>query len=631
MASRQDKAWTYRVENIPYDTTVEQLIERHFFSEDQNHLSVKSIFPSVDAIEGEEENFELTATVLFKPPTPRPEGLRVPPSSDITVSKQFQGFTPLYVPPADTKIDADVIAITGLAGHAYGSWAWSEERMWLRDDLKKDVANARILTYGYDSECENRPIIFIGHSLGCLIIKKVMIEAWEKGIHGARLPVRAIVFLAAPHRGLDVQALQSLVKQTPSKQLVSELERNSPTLRDLNSRFRRFGDEIDILTCYEMKQTKTVMETEDGSWVRKGKYVTMVDQESATLSYPREKAKGVAEDHSKIAKIRRTQGGIYPNIRSAIKRALRPTVTVADEHQTSSLRAQEPTHGQAAVPWASPYHHGELYSQAHPLEATSSSMYRHGEAGGLHVIGTPYRPTTPSQTWPRHLTEVPMQMSHRFSTANLARSLSDGTLVSLEPPQAFLAGGYSRSSTPQPPQPPTRSQSQPEPLAVPTLEPSEPELKLNMMAKSVSEQELESNSGAESETGPEVTPAPQSRPEPEMKVAMPWEELSATSTEPKVQPRAELDPQQDIRPYPECSEAISDPDSRPSSEEMDRQLEEKRKKKAALAEAKEKESKLAAQRAEIEATRQRTLELQRQLEALNDDDDSSDDEDGPRA
>ncbi|WYZ40179.1 hypothetical protein EsH8_IV_000520 [Colletotrichum jinshuiense] len=57
--------------------------------------------------------------------------------------------------------------------------------------------------------------------------------------------------------------------------------------------------------------------------------------------------------------------------------------------------------------------------------------------------------------------------------------------------------------------------------------------------------------------------------------------------------------------------------------------EEKRKKKAALADAKEKEAKLAARRAEIEAARQRELELQRQLEAMNEDDSSSDDEDGP--
>ena len=56
--------------------------------------------------------------------------------------------------------------------------------------------------------------------------------------------------------------------------------------------------------------------------------------------------------------------------------------------------------------------------------------------------------------------------------------------------------------------------------------------------------------------------------------------------------------------------------------------EEKKRKKAAMAEAKEKEAKLVARRAEIEAARQRELELQRQLEAMNEDS-SSDDEDGP--
>ncbi|KAI0378731.1 hypothetical protein F5Y04DRAFT_261465 [Hypomontagnella monticulosa] len=58
--------------------------------------------------------------------------------------------------------------------------------------------------------------------------------------------------------------------------------------------------------------------------------------------------------------------------------------------------------------------------------------------------------------------------------------------------------------------------------------------------------------------------------------------------------------------------------------------EEKKRKKAAMAEAKEKESKLAAQRAEIEAARQRELELQRQLAAMEDEDSSSDDDEGPQ-
>ena len=47
-----------------------------------------------------------------------------------------------------------IIAVTGLAGHAYGSWAHSTERMWLRDYLPKDAPNARILTYGYPSKLQ---------------------------------------------------------------------------------------------------------------------------------------------------------------------------------------------------------------------------------------------------------------------------------------------------------------------------------------------------------------------------------------------------------------------------------------------------------------------------------------------
>jgi actin cytoskeleton-regulatory complex protein PAN1 len=59
-----------------------------------------------------------------------------------------------------------------------------------------------------------------------------------------------------------------------------------------------------------------------------------------------------------------------------------------------------------------------------------------------------------------------------------------------------------------------------------------------------------------------------------------------------------------------------------------RKEEEKRRKKAAQAEAKEKEARLAQQRADIEAAQEREKELQRQLEAIQNED-SSDDE-GPQ-
>ena len=51
-----------------------------------------------------------------------------------------------------------VIAITGLGGHAFGSWRSRistecplDRPMWLRDYLPKRFPNARVMTYGYDS------------------------------------------------------------------------------------------------------------------------------------------------------------------------------------------------------------------------------------------------------------------------------------------------------------------------------------------------------------------------------------------------------------------------------------------------------------------------------------------------
>jgi hypothetical protein len=46
-----------------------------------------------------------------------------------------------------------IIAVTGLAGHAFGSWkSRGEQQMWLRDFLPNAIKTARIFTYGYDTK-----------------------------------------------------------------------------------------------------------------------------------------------------------------------------------------------------------------------------------------------------------------------------------------------------------------------------------------------------------------------------------------------------------------------------------------------------------------------------------------------
>jgi hypothetical protein len=47
---------------------------------------------------------------------------------------------------------SSVIAVTGLRGHAHGSWkSRQSSRMWLKDLLPNTVPSLRVMTYGYDS------------------------------------------------------------------------------------------------------------------------------------------------------------------------------------------------------------------------------------------------------------------------------------------------------------------------------------------------------------------------------------------------------------------------------------------------------------------------------------------------
>ena len=76
---------------------------------------------------------------------------------DIIFDQTFHGLTQLYNPTVDSpEITADVVAITGLDGHAYGSWSGGNpKRMWLRDFLSEDLPKCRVMIYGYNSKLSN--------------------------------------------------------------------------------------------------------------------------------------------------------------------------------------------------------------------------------------------------------------------------------------------------------------------------------------------------------------------------------------------------------------------------------------------------------------------------------------------
>lgn len=189
------RVWVYRREGIPIGTSKDDF-RQGFPLDVRDQIKVTSLSPSLNVNQP-----TLIATFSFD----------ARPGDELLLSedKDFYGFTPLYTPEGD--IEADIIALTGLAGHAFGSWAASPH-MWLRDFLPNDLPRARILLYGYDSNLagsqsrniladlsnnfviklhtmrslsrsEDRPLILIGHSLGCLIIKDALTEMTSFPVH----------------------------------------------------------------------------------------------------------------------------------------------------------------------------------------------------------------------------------------------------------------------------------------------------------------------------------------------------------------------------------------------------------------------------------------------------------------
>ncbi|KAG7046926.1 hypothetical protein JMJ77_0015143 [Colletotrichum scovillei] len=250
----------------------------------------------------------------------------------------FSGFTPLQR-DVETSCNVDVIAMSGLGGHAFGSF---KERggpfMWLRDALPLDIPNARILIYGYDTQLVRsssfqnlsdlgralqidlrgiqdskhpHPIVFIGHSLGGLVIKEVssIQSTTEEGIHQlltallypfvqtiVRMKeetheahasildsISGFIFFGVPHQGLAIESLVPLVKNQPNRSLLESLNRNSALLQRLDKEFNNVinARRPSIVSFYETEKSPTAVEV-NGKWELSGPSEVLVDVSSAT-------------------------------------------------------------------------------------------------------------------------------------------------------------------------------------------------------------------------------------------------------------------------------------------------------------------------------------------------------------
>lgn len=108
-----------------------------------------------------------------------------------------------------------------------------------------------------------RPIIFIAHSLGGIIVKQAL--AWahrEPRYQTLKDHTLGIVFFGTPHRGSEkanygktLANVATGVMHKPRSKLLNALQSNSDTLMRLTSDFKFEAPNMEIMTFYETKPT----------------------------------------------------------------------------------------------------------------------------------------------------------------------------------------------------------------------------------------------------------------------------------------------------------------------------------------------------------------------------------------
>ncbi|KAM7215760.1 putative WD40 domain containing protein [Rhypophila decipiens] len=239
--------------------------------------------------------------------------------------------------------DADIIFVHGLGGSSLKTWSWNRDAgnfwpTWIH--LEEGLARLRIFTFGYnanfrdskttysildfsksllaymqaygsdganDTAIGGKPIVFVCHSMGGLVVKKALVLGKTNDQYASLLSrVHGIMFLSTPHRGSShastLNGLLSLLVGSSKKVYVSELEPSSTSIGDINEQFRGICGSWELVSFYENKVTK----------LSPGIKRIIVDKNSGILNYPKEISIPLDADHHSICKF---QSRLDPNYR----------------------------------------------------------------------------------------------------------------------------------------------------------------------------------------------------------------------------------------------------------------------------------------------------------------------------
>ncbi|PGH13280.1 hypothetical protein AJ80_06390 [Polytolypa hystricis UAMH7299] len=268
--------------------------------------------------------------------------------------------------PAEPYVD--FIFVHGLGGGSFKTWSFSEnpDNFWPRKWLPHEngFEHVRIQSYGYNSlwDCKGAvtrihdfgqrllteiygvsagqknghiPIVFIGHSMGGIVIKKAYLLAKQDPnfLHIAKR-FHTIFFLATPHRGADSAAMLKNILRIPglygSKDYVDELVPGSMTLQVINDGFRHEDKDLRLWSFFETIEMNMGHSRQ-----------IIVGRDSAILAgSAHERVSSLDADHRNICKFKSSSDSNYKVLRTSLLTSVREIQASATSNQEISKQAE---------------------------------------------------------------------------------------------------------------------------------------------------------------------------------------------------------------------------------------------------------------------------------------------------
>ncbi|KAI9697154.1 MAG: hypothetical protein M1820_007889 [Bogoriella megaspora] len=184
------------------------------------------------------------------------------------IDVKFEGLTPLrsFRDRRSHEIDSDSFQdVTALAGSL---------RKALRR-LKEQDTNRQV----------PRPLVFIAHSLGGILIKEALVQMQDDPAENCILKsVVGALFFGVPNKGMDISSLSTMVRSQPNEHMLQQIGPLSNLLPELQVDFGKLVGSLSarIVCFYETMLSPTAQhDPETGEWKMTGPPAKLVDPESA--------------------------------------------------------------------------------------------------------------------------------------------------------------------------------------------------------------------------------------------------------------------------------------------------------------------------------------------------------------